>query len=581
MSDSMNLSLKTLKGRYREGEPVGFALALPDGFRTSGEAKRVRVAVFRGLDAIFEGDVVLDGGPGRETGFALELPAGAATPGEGFRVTVSAEDGHGFIRSAWTAFDYGGEGASRSVRYGFLSEFDSGGASGEYPPGDDSGAVRFLAECHSTHAQFYDWSRRPEGFGGESTTYRDLMGKEIDLDTVRRRIAQCAGRGIFSMAYGAVYAASEDYALAHPAWVLRDFAGKPHALIGKFFIMDVSEGGGWRANILRQYRYAVESVGFDGIHMDTYGYPKKAFVRDGDSVGFVRLDESFGSLIDDTRSTLDAVLTGGRRAQLIFNNVGNWPVDRTGPAAQDAVYVEVWEPYVRYAHLRDIARSAEKFDKPVILAAYLAPFRTDPEPGAAAAAAKLYMAFCAAHGVSYILFGERGGVLTQGYYGDHSLPGPAILAELKPWIDFPVAYARYFFGYGYTDITETHTAGENREFAFYGAPLSIDGAPGTLWAVIRERPGTVVISLVNLLGQSDDLWNRGKRGDFPEASLGIDIPLYGKPARCFAANPEAELGAARQLDFSVAEGERGPVARLNVRVRCALTLVVFEYVSPD
>lgn len=63
---------------------------------------------------------------------------------------------------------------------------------------------------------------------------------------------------------------------------------------------------------------------------------------------------------------------------MIFNNVGAWPVQRTADRKQDAVYIEVWPPYDRYASIAQLIRDARTYakdDKSIILAAYLKPFR--------------------------------------------------------------------------------------------------------------------------------------------------------------------------------------------------------------
>ena len=145
-----------------------------------------------------------------------------------------------------------------------------------------------------------------------------------------------------------------------------------------FCIMNISEQSPWHHHSIGEYRKAVEQVGFDGIHMDTYGYPKTGFSRLGGEPKLERLDEQFPALINNTRRELEQSKDD---VCLIFNNVGNWPVDTVGAAAQDAIYVEVWKPYERYHHIREIIAWAQRHGggKPVILAAYLVPFRLETE----------------------------------------------------------------------------------------------------------------------------------------------------------------------------------------------------------
>ncbi len=109
--------------------------------------------------------------------------------------------------------------------------------------------------------------------------------------------------------------------------------GDPLRFIGVFAIMNLESG--WAEHIVSQYR-AVVQVGFDGIHMDTYGFPKTALDASG---GTVHLEDDFAPLIQRTRGVLP-------EATLVFNNVGGWPVERTMESSVDAVYIEVW-PAVR------------------------------------------------------------------------------------------------------------------------------------------------------------------------------------------------------------------------------------------
>ncbi len=125
---------------------------------------------------------------------------------------------------------------------------------------------------------------------------------------------------------------------------------------------------GWRENILKQYRYAVDTVGFDGIHMDTYGYPKSGWGYKSESSH--SLEGSFISFIEEW---------GRHGDENIFNNVGGWPAKSTASEDQEACYIEVWEPHRRYHHLRTMIGEVLPAGKPVIIAAYLEPFKIRDE----------------------------------------------------------------------------------------------------------------------------------------------------------------------------------------------------------
>ena len=150
----------------------------------------------------------------------------------------------------------------------------------------------------------------------------------------------------------------------------------------------------------------MEEMGFDGIHMDTYGFPKTAYSHLREPPELVRLDEELPSLIRQARQSLTAA---GKTPYLVFNNVGNWPVYSTADAPQDAVYIEVWSPYERYFQIAQLIQEAKMLagrEKPIILAAYLKPFREENRE-AAMAAAQILTAAIVSNGAYHLLLGEN------------------------------------------------------------------------------------------------------------------------------------------------------------------------------
>ena len=78
-------------------------------------------------------------------------------------------------------------------------------------------------------------------------------------------------------------------------------------------------------------RDAVRRMGFDGIHLDQYGFPKTAYSASGD---LVDLATAFPPLIDRSRA---AVVAARPSAGVIFNAVDNWPIETVASTSQDAV----------------------------------------------------------------------------------------------------------------------------------------------------------------------------------------------------------------------------------------------------
>jgi len=502
----------------------------------------------------------------------IRLPSQINPEGQqaGLGLFLSVLDSEGNSTQTKTAVDLG----IQTVRYGFLCNFTS-----EDMPSRKA-CVDFLLQQHCTHVQFYDWSYRPhkylpEANENEKGRYRDLMGKEIDSNTVRASITHLHDAGIHAIAYGAVYAASKEYLESHPDQALYDSNRKPIDLIKRFFIMNVAAGNPWREHLLVQYRAAIDTLSFDGIHMDTYGYPKIAFDNAGKRV---YLDKEFVSLIDDWAKNNN---------RNIFNNVGGWPSSLTATCRQEAIYIEVWDPHTEYRHLRQLALEHQRFKKPLIFAAYSLSYKPDVtlDSSRALASTCLLMATACAHGATLLLFGEDGGILTQPYYVDHTVLNPTDRKILTRYTDFSIQYGELLYGTSLIDITESFVTGENREFSFSinqeegegpKTKVSSDGQPNTLWPIVHMTKTRIVINLLNLLDQDSVQWNEGKNPLKKERTVTLQIPIYSKHMNLFMASPESDEGKAHPLDWKEVPGVRGPSGETTIVLQSFWTLVWAE-----
>ncbi|MBI9104411.1 MAG: glycoside hydrolase family 66 protein [Spirochaetales bacterium] len=562
---STKINITTVKGQYRKGEKIQLKVSGNSGFNTDRSALLLKV--FHLVDEVFHMQFTFP----ENRMIEFSLPVEVLPPGSrGFGCSCELYNEEALIGTGYTAFDIL-DPEQPVIRYGFLSDFKS----------EDRVKSResldFLAEFHMTHVQFYDWTYRHHNYAGPGEVYRDIMGKEIDFSLVKDEIKGCHDRGMAALGYGAVYAAGEEYLAEHPDHALRDCDGEACNLIDKFFIMDIRRGSAWRKRLMAEYTYAVRSAGFDGIHMDTYGFPKKAFVRKkGDFVEEgepVFLEDDFPGLIGETRETL------GDNAVLIFNNVGNWPVFATGPTPQDALYIEVWEPYDSYHHIRQIILDASVYEKPVILAAYLAPFRLEPGHGGERSlySALLLHSAIVSLGASHLLLGEDGNALTQGYYNDYSRLRDDEKESLKKYYDFQVRYLDIFLDSSLAEISETHTAGENREYFFKGARTSADGRAGTVWTIVRESRSRKVFSLINLTGQEDSFWNRGKNTPDEVEEFLIEFPLDGEVRSLWLASPEVAGGEAVPVQWHRTRNQRGPAGLITLTKIPLWSVIVVNY----
>lgn len=425
-------------------------------------------------------------------------------------------------------------------RYGFLSDF---------PPKDNlQERIAELAKFHITVVQFYDWMYRHYRFLPPEDEFVDAMKRRLSLNTVRARVQGCHELGMAALAYGAIYGAEPEFAREHPDWVLRDAVGKPLALIDLFFITDIRPTCGWREHILQEYETAVRELGFDGIHMDQYGFPKRAVDARGEAVDFAN---DLPGLISEAASRVAKVRQG---AAVLFNAVNNWPIQHVAKADQAAVYIEVWPPHDSYGDLVDLIRRARDLsNKQVILAAYLEPYR---EGGVGAEQAALFVtAVIASAGGHHLLLGEGHAVLRDPYYPNHGQLATGFIPQLRRYYDHTAAYHHYLFDLALEDVTTSYSMGINQEIVLRGVRSSPYPEAGAVWLNIKRRDNQFVINLVNLVGVTEATWNTHKEPPQVLSNLSLYLSSFAKVTQATWTSPDQEVQAL-DLTITMLEDDR-------------------------
>ncbi|OOM73814.1 cycloisomaltooligosaccharide glucanotransferase precursor [Clostridium puniceum] len=468
--------------------------------------------------------------------------------------------------TAYTAFDVVSD-PGKSIRYGFLSDFSE--------KDGDMEDVDNLRKLHINMVQFYDWSYRHDELVAPKNSYTDMMDKEIDLEIIRKKITFLKKYGMKPMAYGAVYAASKDFYNKHEDWAFYTGNDEVFKFIDTFYIMNIAKECPWHEHIIKQYKEAVEKVGFSGIHMDTYGFPKTAFSKYEGQSKLIKLGEEFATLINDTKESLDEI---DEDTYLIFNNVGNWPVEPVGQSKQAAIYVEVWNPYERYFHIKQIiqdARKASNNKKPVILAAYLAPFRLE-ELDKAGYAAYILTAAIVSNGGYHLLLGEENAVLTQGYYSDYSKLDSLQSEILRKYYDFMIRYMNLFHDTTMRDVSMTHMGWDNYEYQCNFDNWSSYGEANKIWLTLRENDFYKSISMINLCGCKDDLWNKGK--DKPVIQKGMQFTVFvDKNIKgIYYASPDQKDSKSYSIDFRYVNTDKGKFVQFDVPDLVIWSLIYIE-----
>ncbi len=536
------------RAQYLPGEQVSIEIELHNPMASAAKAL-VSIAIFslENIIACFHETLELKARKSSRIICTVD-PCASAIGGFGVEITLTLDNRTADTFS--TAYDVVPDW-SAAPRYGFLSGFYKSDE-------DDRSDVEQLRKYHINAVQFYDWMYKHHELLPPQDYFTDPLGRELSLVAVRNKIALCHEFGMKAFAYGAVYTASREFAAENPELMLFRNNGEPELFAnGWLNIMDISEDSAWPGHIVGQYVRAVQELDFDGIHMDTYGYPKTAYSMVGGREHLIRLEDEYPRLIDRAKDAVNAAKPG---AGIIFNAVGNWPTTMVAHARQDAVYVEVWDPCSRYIHLHDIIEDARQAgQKPVILAAYLKPFQHSPA-SAAETALKLTQAVIFASGGYHLELGENNGVLSDPYYVDYSTIRKPFERTLRSYYDFIVRYSELLYNLNLKDVSMTHAGGINEEYVFEGGAFSSSGEPGKVWTIVKEMPGAKIIHLINLTGIKSDKWNEGKRKAPGKVSeIKVRVLDNERATGVFTASADEDLCRMKQVPFTTAGSPRGKV----------------------
>lgn len=409
------------------------------------------------------------------------------------------------------------------LRYGFVASYA--------PDKDVSGLSDTVRRLHLTGVQFYDWAYRHAGLMGGGETYRDALDQPIALSTVRSLVGAVQGAGSRALGYAAVYAVGPKEWDGWKHQALLKANGEPHALGDFLFILDPAAPD-WLAHFTSDLEKAAVSLGFDGFHLDQYGYPKRAIRADGADIDVAT---SFATMIGAVREALPD-------AHLVFNNVNDFPTNLTARTAQDAVYIEPWAPQVTLQSLADTVTRARAAGsgKPVVLAAYQHVYDT-ATPTEADRAASLTMATLFSHGATQLLAGEADRLLCDPYYVRNHKMAPSTQDLLKRWYDFLVAHDELLMPASLSEVTHSYAGTYNGDIdvTFENTDVTETAQAGKVWRRIVRAGDRLVVHLINLCGQTDTYWDAPRQLAHSPGQANLRIRgLYGKWPRVYSGDPD-------------------------------------------
>ncbi len=537
-SDQNKISVAPAKAFYLPSEEALFFIEASGG-------TRVAVTITHLAETVDTFDVELSGGSAD-----LRWTPPAVAP-RGYGLTVKLMDESGTVLATdSTAFDVL-ENWLQAPRYGFLSQFEAGRSNFDQTMNEN-------ALYHVNGLQFYDWQYRHESLLPPEENYSDLLGRHMSLETVRLLIDAAHKRNIATMPYTAIYGASVAFYQAHPDWALFQRSDHPYEFGDNFLIiMDPSPDSPWTDHLMNEFGRVLDTLPFDGIHLDQYGAPKVARNSAGDRVD---LAEAIPGFINRTAEVVQD--KRGDQGAVIFNAVGNWPVETVAPANEDAVYIEVWEPYRDFMDLHRLVASAEQLGngKPVIIAAYIHPDRIDN--------VRLANAVIFSSGGYHLELGEPDAMLADPYFPRFGLMSEDLQTIQRRYYDFLVQYEEVL------NLDTTNAPERATLVTLTGIETGKRGAKNQVAVIARQGMNFETFSLINFMGIDTGKWDTAlKNGPDALTDLQLQIHTDRPVARVWFASPDGEMLDAQALIYT----EGANAINLTLPRLDYWTMIVVEY----
>lgn len=380
----------------------------------------LEVKIFRGIELVEKIFRTWNLAAGQNQLYLLKQPSRENPVGYGVDASLSGSYGKSGSISCQTAFDVLTDWTV-FPRYGFVCDFSPSRTNAEE-------TIETLNQFHLNGLQFYDWLYRHEMLIPSEEEFVDPLDRPLSLKTIKELIFAAHKYGMKAMPYLAIYAASIPFWKSHPDWALYDKDHHPIPFGNEYLgIMNPVDGGKWSEHLLKECDNVLTQLPFDGLHIDQYGDPKTGYDANGLPVD---IPSAFAAFIN-------AANKQNPHAPVVFNAVGNWPIDILTKTPVAFNYIEIWPPKTRYTDVAEIVRNARRLSgqKPVVIALYL--HAINPINNLLADA----MIFSA--GGTRIELGENGRLLSDPYFPKHEAMDTSLSEHLRRQVELIIRYEEW------------------------------------------------------------------------------------------------------------------------------------------
>lgn len=527
---------------YRSGEEISVS-ALPAG--------TFRIVASRATGHIFEAEL---NGTARFTG----LPAGT--------YSIEAYDAAGVLlgEELTTVGIHQGE---RPV-HGFATSFQE----------ED---IPLVLEWHralrSTVVQVYDWmASYTEPLGPESG-WEDPSHRPVSPKALRSLAEGLKELGAITHAYAPVYAVGNQFAADHPEMLMYQGDGEAVRFLDQIVLANPANVE-WQHYFASSYGEAGKAIGFDGFHIDTYGFPRTANEVNGNPIDLRRAYESFLTFL---RHAWPSEL-------ISFNQVNGVPSAIRLPDGPRFRYCEIWPPNDGWRHFEGLLDRTSGRAGPLghpssrdelmrgSLACYPPVWGIDQPTGLVEGVAReaslrtvVYTeAIVTLLGASALIYGDKTAALCDPYYPKHARLSEQEAATVIAWRRFALR-CRDLFLEG-EDTSWYEIGDENGSVSVdASAPVRPEPVGGALCARVVHAEGLVAVGVVDLTGSENGLWSQPtEKGSVSSVTIRVllDHPgswtttaaVLGAPSDRFAQISSKEVvhrqGRALEVELPIVSG---------------------------
>jgi dextranase len=380
---------------------------------------------------------------------------------------------------------------------------------------DDVPAVlEWHRALRSTVVQVYDWMASYTDPLGPSSGWKDPSNRPVSLDALRNLAQGLHAQGSVAHAYVPIYAVGHGFANEHPEMLMYEDNGVVIRFMDQIVLANPGNEG-WQRHFVESYGGAATAIGFDGFHVDTYGYPRVAFDVHGEEIDMRAAYESF---LRFARGAWPDTLTS-------FNQVNGVPSATLLPPGPGFRYCEVWPPNDEWRHFEGLldrsSGEAGLLGKEAgrttalrgSIACYPPVWGIDDAAGVEGPAREASLrtvvtteAIATMLGASALIYGDKGAALCDPYYPKHEVLSADEMNEVTTWRHFALR-CRDLFTDG-EDTSWYEIGDENGSVGVSAsAPVRPEPVAASLFARVIHATDTVTVGVLDLTGSEHGRWS--------------------------------------------------------------------------